>query len=313
MSSGFATEEFLRFSSAHVQGVIGTGILEIEGLEPFPYQVTRKSNALVTKDQNFLISPICFSGASNFNVFADIDRIISVLSSERLAGGFIQTRTPVGDQPLNKFSETMHCYVSLDTRTNYRLTLGLDDEQLLAAMKADSRSRSRKLLKSASSYEMLEIDSSNSSSVQEFSVFYREAATRLGFSPAYQFSATDFENLLLSDLWTLYQLFFDGELIAGSVVCKVKDGYDYTFMAAAPGIQDAGRANLLFLYKHLSQTEKGFLDLGGGIEEGDSLSRFKLGFGALPYDFLRCKFISKSSLGSFSKGRVIHALSGYWP
>jgi len=234
------------------------------------------------------------------------------LQKEKLAGGFIQTRA-LAEQK-ESFIETELCYVYLDTRTNYRLPLGRNDEELLGHMKPDSRSRSRKLLKSAAEYEVSEVNSNvPSTSIKQFAELYRQAAMRLEFSAVYQFSEVDFEKLLSSTLWTLYQLHRDGVLVAGSLVCKVEGGYDYTFMASSVDAQDSGRANLLFLYRYLSEQSKSFLDLGGGIKEGDPLSRFKLGFGAEPYEFLRLKFVSKSSIGSATEDEIIHALSGYWP
>lgn len=312
MPSGFSTEEFLAFSASNSGESGSAGILFLEGTEPFPYRIIQKANTIVPDGGKFIVSPICLSGAVDFEPDSDLDSLFNTLESENITGGFLQTRTPY--HLSDGLIETASCYAYISKRTNYRISLGLSVEELLKNMKADSRSRSRKLLSNADRYEVTKVDSSDMSGIQAFSDMYSLAAHRLGFAPSYHFKQTDFTQLLQSTKWALYLLKCDSKVIAGCVICELDAGYDYTFMASQPDVNDVGRANLLFFYKYFSeQNKKGYLDLGGGIIENDSLARFKLGFGSTPLEFLRLRFVSKSCVGSISESDLHARLSTHWP
>ena len=97
-------------------------------------------------------------------------------------------------------------------------------------------------------------------------------------------------------------------------VDDVNDGFDYTFMAYRPDLPGVSRANILFLYKYLSENNEGYLDLGGGISEGDALARFKLGMGGIETKFNRMRFISKAcSVFSELDIELENLLQERWP
>ena len=112
----------------------------------------------------------------------------------------------------------------------------------------------------------------------------------------------------------MFLLKYQGETVAGAAVAEVEGGYDYTFMGYKACELDISRALIFFIYQYLQKHHKGFLDLGGGIAEGDSLARFKLGLGAYLVPFNRVRFVRRSALDSIpEEQKVKQYLTARWP
>ena len=312
MQSGFSTPEFLKFAQVRATSVVDAGILELASTDPFPYLIVSRKNQAFSDGASFIISPICLSGASNFNIERGYAEIQNAIPGHQLAGGFLQTRDTDFDSNVFQKSDNWNIYI--DSRTNYRIPLGLTDDELLATMKRDSRLRSRKLLRNSSEYQIFKVEKDDKSAVDLFSTMYADTAERANFSESYRFTREQFSILLSSDKWALYFLQANGTVASGAIIAQVNGGFDYTFMAYKPGLPDISRANILYLYKLLSAEHAGYLDLGGGISENDALARFKLGIGGVKTPFKRLRFVSiKHAKFSGKDTNIDILLQGRWP
>ena len=119
---------------------------------------------------------------------------------------------------------------------------------------------------------------------------YSDNARKNGYSPSYLFSNDSWYTLLKSPEFNLFLLKYKGEIVSGAVITSIDNAFDYTFMAYSPIIKDISRANLYFIYEVLNDKAR-YLDLGGGITENDSLSKFKVSMGGNPTSFKRYRFI----------------------
>jgi len=309
--SGFATHAFLEFSKQAVTDSCTSGISNTLGQNAsYGYFIINKNNILFPNGAQFIVSPICLSGAADINFCQELE--IGELTKMDIAGGFLQTR----DDRENEvgFSSTGHFYYYIDTRTNYRLDLGLSDEMLLGHMKRDSRARIRKIIKDSSNYELLNVSDNAEPYSNVFSHLYDDTATQGRFDSQYFFKKNTWLNLLSNPLWGLYILKYKNEVVAGAILSDLPNGYDYTFMGYKQCDIDVSRALIYFIYKFLSNQGKGFLDLGGGIQENDSLARFKLGLGAYKTNFKRVRFVRRNVLGAgIHEGDLREHLMKRWP
>lgn len=309
--NGFATSQFIEFSKQANPDVVEFGILEtVNNESTYPYFIVQRNKDILKGEAKFLLSPICFSGSHNINFIEELES--GTLSTADISGGFIQTRD---DKPVkSKFITTVDFYAYVDTRTNYRLTLGLDNDVFLSNMRRDSRSRVRSILKNSSRFNLFKVEENLSYYAKIFSFLYADTAKRSGFSSLYQFDFKGWYTLLSSPLWDLFLLEYDGEIVAGAVVCQIQRGFDYTFMGYKVNKADFSRAIIIFIYRYLSIYEGQYLDLGGGISENDSLSRFKIGLGGQKTSFNRMRFARTSALNpGVSESAIKEALKGYWP
>ena len=275
MNSGFSTDDFLKFSKPASDCVIDSGYLNLLSDRGRIHHSVFKFNENLGKSCSFVVSPICLSGSQHmdfelrFNMAA-LPAIVSMADFYR--AGRRVTRDPALLPTINNWH--------IDYRTNYRLPLNQTVEDLLRSMKRDSRSRVRKILAQRDRFELSLADSDDA--IKTFSDLYSTTAARLNFSKAYTFSLEQWRSLLLNDCWRLYILRMDGREIAGSVVCELEEGFDYTFTAYNPNHPEGARAILALLFLQLSSESSAFLDLGGGITEDDALASFKLSMGGHP-------------------------------
>ena len=87
-------------------------------------------------------------------------------------------------------------------------------------------------------------------------------------------------------------------------------------MAHDPNFVDAPRLLIYYLRNYLhSKYGFGFLDLGGGISEGDSLSSFKSRLGSEKISFERIRFMSKNFMvkNHLDSLKVKSYLQNKWP
>tara|TARA_B100000519_G_C14220194_1_gene427136 strand:+ start:144 stop:1094 length:951 start_codon:yes stop_codon:yes gene_type:complete len=301
---GFSTNSFIDFSTSNLE-YIEKGLVNLADGHSLPFIILQKTNSLYNKE-NFIISPICFSGPSYFEMSEFYEIVQEQLKSFNIKGGFIQTRDSL---PI-KTAKVVYNWgaVFIDTRTNYRFYLNQTDDIILK-MKRDSRTRIRKLLKNKDEFSVSIADSKYEINI--FLNLYLNNAKKNGYSKLYLFSNDSWYKLLESDDFNLFLLKYKGEIVSGTVISTIYDAFDYTFMAYSSIIKDISRANLYFIYKMLN--DKGaYLDLGGGITENDSLSKFKLSMGGRPTPFKRYRFLFNSKEIIFDKNHFKHLMT-IWP
>ncbi|WP_281560430.1 GNAT family N-acetyltransferase [Thalassomonas sp. RHCl1] len=311
ITSGFATPEFLQFCGPVMPAFVEQGLAAAGGQEGlFPYFITKRGNDLLPQNSRFVVSPICFSGCSRFDFRQEL--AAGALAKMDISGGFLQSRDLTEQSPGLYTSGDFIYY--LDSRGNYRLDSGLDEQALLKNMKRDSRARVRKIFSAAQQFELVKAEAELDSAIEVFARLYSDTAQRANFGGQYLFTREQWQVLFSSPLWQLFLLKYRGEVVAGAAVSQVEGGYDYTFMGYKACDLDVSRALIVFIYQYLQNSGAGFLDLGGGISEADSLARFKSGLGARLVAFSRARFARRSALDSKLAGQSIkQALTTRWP
>ena len=134
--NGFASEEYLEFSTSKIKNIHRTGIINIRNSVSFPYVIFKKNS------KNYLITPIGFSGPNEFNENHDFN----IFNEESLSicGGFLQTRNIY--ENVNKFDQNDNFYFYIDSRSNYRIDLKLSLESFLNNMNSTSRRNCKRFL-----------------------------------------------------------------------------------------------------------------------------------------------------------------------
>ena len=151
-----------------------------------------------------------------------------------------------------------------------------EDIALIEKMHKSSRRYAKKILDDSDKFTLKKVAHDDIYSIELFSKMYHDTSLRLEFSEKYKFEFTNWVLLLSSKVSELYLLYYENKLVSGTVINPVIDGFDYTFVTHDLEFKNSGRANVLFLAKYLYQNSEGkFMDLGGGVTDGDSLSRFK--------------------------------------
>lgn len=312
MTSAFATQEFLAFSRNSTPEVQDTTIVKTSHSNSyFPALRTSLSDVLTNKKNNFIVSPICLSGSHDIDFASELES--GSLGKQGFFGGFLQSRDHSEFSP--GYSKAGNYLLYTDSRTNYRLNLDSDLDSLLKKMKRDSRSRVRKLLIKRHLLKLKRIENNLDRNSEIFHRLYNATATRSSFPSSYIFQKNQWKTLLKCDLWNLYFVEYDGDIVSGAIVANLPNsGSDYTFMGYDSSDIDASRANIILLYEQLSLDGKKFLDLGGGISEGDSLARFKKGLGSEKTLFKRVRFINLKEAISFADiSDIKEVISRRWP
>lgn len=305
MQSGFATQEFLEFSSKNFPAYTSRGILSNQlGSAGTPYFITSLNR--LGRERCFFVTPICLSGSDSFQLPKVLE--CNLFLEQSIAGGFIQSRD-TSSFPAGVIS--VGSYLALcESRTNFRIPLSLDDDTYLKMLHRDSRHRVRQVIRDTESYQLV-LSAKRQEDINLFSDLYNATAVNSGFSSSYQFRAADWEFLFRSPLWSLYLLYFRGRVCAGGATSRVSTGFDLSFLAHTGDHPNASRAFIYLLRKELYSANELFLDIGGGIDEGDSLARFKLSMGFMPVSFMRVKFIKKGLIKFPVDAHQL--LSSRWP
>ena len=308
MKNGFSTDAFLKFSKPASDGVAESGYLDLlQNRGRIPHHSIFRFNETLDGSCSFVVSPICLSGSQHMDFEAEMQH--GCLAGDRFDGGFLQSRTE--SKQGSRLVESDKWLAYIDCRTNYRLSLSQTVDELVRSMKRDSRSRVRKTLAKLDRFQLSLAD--NEDAIRTFSDLYSTTAARLNFSPAYRFSLEQWRALLLNDRWRLYILSLDGSEVAGSVVCQLDEGFDYTFTAYNPDYPEASRAIIALLFLQLSSESSSFLDLGGGITENDALASFKLSMGGIPCAFERARFVRSDLVSHLDANTRKSLLKGRWP
>lgn len=259
-------------------------------------------------------TPIGLSGPSRFDAAELISREHDWIKDNSLAAGFIQTRERTDEKSFFSVVDDGNFTIYQDARTNYRLELGLSMPELCSIMKRDSRQRVRKFLQNRSTFKLVPCGIEFDEGVARFASMYKALSEKQNFNPLYCFEMKDWMSLLSSDCWTLFLLYYETEIIAGTVVARLPHGHDYTYMACDPSYPDASRGVIALLYEYLTLHSAGSLDLGGGIGEGDKLAKFKMSMGAAPVAFKRIKFLDNRYVANdVNMDSVRQIMTGRWP
>lgn len=297
---GFQQLSFVDFSGA-------TSLWPLVNGQQLPIKLLHAGD-LFKNDCRYAVTPICLSGPSQFEAETELSKLAGC--PENIAAGFIQTRVPTLNE--NKQGHFDGGLYIKDVRTTYQLPLISCQQTRLAAMKKDSKGHIKKLLKLSGqvTFRLANCDSD----IREFAAIYQRQAQQHKYVSQYQFTLEQWTQLLSNPQWQLYCLEHNDQLVAGCVVAQVDNGFDYTFMAHKKGSMDYSRALIWCLTEYLAQNHSGFLNLGGGITEGDSLARYKLSMGAIAVYFARYKFVVTGQLvANHSDDELYQLMNGRWP
>ena len=234
-----------------------------------------------------------------------------------IAAGFIQSRSNLSESTEGSgIYENDVLFSIIEPRTNYFIPLGMSFMELKQGMKRDSRYRVNKIRKCLTESSL--ISNKNPENIKIFSELYKKTALRTGFAESYKFDVNDWTILLSSPLFHLILIEVNGDVVSGAVLAKVQDGYEYLFMGYQDNHIDLGRLTLLASYRYasslMSNPTAGKFYLGGGIQEGDALAKFKVSMGGTPSEFSRVKFVLKDKLKSeVNFSELKSAMEGRWP
>lgn len=305
--NGFACRAFLKFAVTNMKGLVDTGIFTQSNGESYPYLIVRRDNELFDTARNFLISPICLTGVTKFEWETACTLIHEDLARYNIAGGFLQTRDTSAIEQHESIQKRAAYFV--DKRTNFRLQLGLGVEPYINSMKRDSRQRVRKLLKEKDKFTLRKAETE--SDLNLFAEMYISNAKTFDFDSSYLLHKEDWKHLYKNNGFYLWLLCYEKKIVAGTILTNTSNGLDYTFFAYDSNIKDISRANVFFLYQQHSN-QQGYLDLGGGIKENDTLARFKESIGGRAVGFKRYRFLIKNKGDEITPSHL-NRLRKRWP
>lgn len=299
----FGTKEFLEFGKPKDLEIVDQGIFTTYEDDFLPYYIVK------IKENNYIITPICLSGPSHFSIVKNLQKIKKVFHKYELFGGYIQTREIINYQP--KFFDSGDFVYYLNYRTNYRVLI----QQSLELQK-DNFNRTTKrycnyILKNYSldDFQFERIDYKNNIGLSFFHKYYNITANEKYFKEKYRFELKNWKNLLLSEYFNLYNVYYNGEFVSGTMITNLIDGFDYTFVTHNKKFKHSARINIIILFNYLKNIIKDtYIDLGGGVSEGDSLTSFKKGVGGKPINFKNVKFCFK-----INDKKDYSFMEGNWP
>ena len=149
--------------------------------------------------------------------------------------------------------------------------------------------------------------------LEGFSRAYSETMVRTGATDRYLFEDSYFETLFRSETSWLVSASHREELLAGAIVVA-SDGLLHYFLGgtAADGLDDSPMKNLFGRMIDLSEALGLPLNLGGGLEPGDSLESFKRGFSNAELPFITHEIVCDSVLYESLSGGASPA-PGFFP
>jgi len=130
-----------------------------------------------------------------------------------------------------------------------------------------------------------------------FSRAYAETMARTGASSRYLFDDAYFRTLLASDASWVVGAGRGGEILAGALMVS-SDGMLHYFLGgtADSALDDSPMKNLFLAMIDFSTDSGRPLNLGGGLEPGDSLEKFKRGFANEDLPFLTHEIVCDQDL-----------------
>ena len=281
----FANKDFLNFCRDSYDNVIDYGITKSYEGEDFPYLIKSVNNL------NFFITPICFCGPKYFNSKENISFINYNFNKFSLRGGFIQTRNII-NKNINVERHNGFSFLE-DYRINYRLYIEKNLNLLKNKMNSTSRRYINKIIKNHDLNEFIlkRVNYNDTDGIAYFLKYYNHNAKTRNYSKLYRFTFNQWRNLIKNEVFQLYTVIYKNIFISGTIIVNIDDGLGYTFVANNKTFTESSRINILKLYEYCSKFNLKYVDLGGGIKEGDSLAFFKESLGSEKNFFKRIKFV----------------------
>ena len=155
----------------------------------------------------------------------------------------------------------------------------------------------------------------SSSQLSGFSRAYAETMARTGASTRYLFEDSYFEQIFSSDTSWLVTASNAGEVLAGAIAVR-SDGLLHYFLGgtAAAGLDDSPMKNLFATMIELSSEMELPLNLGGGVEPGDSLDQFKRGFANDDLPFVTHEIVCDEAVyANLSRDTGADTSGGFFP
>ena len=245
------------------------------------------------KQTTHIASPPGFLSATNIEALNDqLDYIALNYNKKNAASAFLQYR---GHDVKSEISNLLSKYFEQDKyeiaqRIRVNISLNEDEEDLLMRCRRDTRSRLRQMMKAGYSVKP-EYD-------KRFHQYYDQIAKRNGFSAAYCYSAQDLETMLSAHNIYAISIYDAEQNYAGGSVIGVANGaeHDYILSAYNVDVSNSGRAVLWYSILQAKAMGASILNLGGGIEEEDSLYEFKTSFGGEDAAFYTLKIVLDEEL-----------------
>ncbi len=267
----------------------------------------------ITKSENAFhaASPPGFLSAQNHDQFTNlITHLQKTHKDEKIASAFIQYRGPDTDPIEKSIAETFaQSHYRIEKRKRVNVTLNDDLEHILSHCRRDTRARIKQTQK-AGFYFKPDYHS-------RFFELYDSIAKQNKFSQAYCYARPDIENMLTVNEVKAVSVFDgSGQYAGGSIIGMVNNHeYDYILSAYNAGIENSGRAVLWHSIIAAKDLGGRYLNLGGGIRDGDGLHDFKLSFGGINQGFLTIKIILDEELfrSAYTVNDKVISLEGRFP
>jgi len=209
-----------------------------------------------------LITPINFQRTIGSDLKKIFNNIIKLLKETGAVCLYFQTKDNINF----KGSDTINFE---KYRTNYYINLKLSEDELMKIMKRDARQRLKKI-KNNIKYEIVTPHVS-----EEFIRHYTRISEVNNFTQKYRFTSEQLIGFSKITNINYIELKSDEDFIAGGLFGVNDNEVDYLYGANNPKFNDSIRLLIWNSVKYFKGKGCEKLFLGGGINEGDSLSYFK--------------------------------------
>tara|TARA_B110000259_G_C14032055_1_gene407176 strand:+ start:1740 stop:2633 length:894 start_codon:yes stop_codon:yes gene_type:complete len=171
-------------------------------------------------------------------------------------------------------------YLDLTNKSQDQILLGFDKG---IRQKAKSKGIKYKIL---TSYD------------ERFYCLYESLTQKKNFAKSYHYNKVDFEELFREDNVYFFGIEVENKLVSAASFRFIKNNLgsrmDYLLSASSPESSSKWTVKVIWNGIRLAlQKECSIFNFGGGATDGDSLSKFKLGFGSNAAPFFRCKVVNR--------------------
>lgn len=248
-----------------------------------PYYITYKLSF------RHLVHPPGFG--SSFDSNNSLQKILNDLDLINFDTAFLQFLSP----DLAKIFESNYTlgskkYSSLSSRM--RIKLDLHNKNIHDLLINVKRGTKQKINSAFDGYEIIDTYSS------QFSLLYNQLSKEKLFHESYKYSSDFFYELSLQPDIYFFGIQHNNELLAGSFYRIYSNNLtkkiDYLFSASRVNSSSKWAVKLIWKGIELGINKNcSSFNFGGGTDDNDSLSNFKLGFGGVAQIFYRCRVISR--------------------
>lgn len=218
--------------------------------------------------------PPGFLSATNLSVFeSQLKHLDQIAADEKIASAFLQYRGAAEDEIERSVKALWpSALFKIENRTRVCVHVPEDETKMLQDCRRDTRSRVRQVIDAGYRF--------TSFYDEQFYNLYQNIAEKNGFSAAYCYRESDIQSMLRSRAITAVSVYNPEGRYAGGAIIGNVDGreYDYILSAYDPVAKNAGRAVLWYSLTAVKKVGGNCVNLGGGIEEEDSLYDFKISF-----------------------------------